>query len=51
MIEELKHEIQKGKQAMDEGRYTTINNPEEMQNFMDDVKKRGQAKLNKKKNN
>jgi len=47
-IEELKREIQKGRKAIEEGRYTTISNPEEMQGFMDGVKKSGQAKLNKK---
>ena len=49
-IEELKREIQKGKKAMDEGRYTTIDTPEEMQGFMDNVKKRGQEKLAKNRN-
>lgn len=48
-IEELKCEIQKGKRAIEEGRYTTINTAEEMQGFMDGVKKRGQEKLNQKK--
>ncbi len=46
-IEELKREIQKGKKAIEEGRYTTIDTPEEMQDFMNDVKKSSRAELSK----
>ena len=49
-IEELKLEIQKGKIAMDEGRFTTISNPEEMQGFVNGVKKRAKAKSKRKEN-
>lgn len=44
-LNELRGEIQKGIDDIDEGRYTEINTPEELKNFSDAVKKTARAKL------
>lgn len=47
-LRELKAAIGEGKKAIDEGRYTEINSPEELDDFMEDVKKSASAKMKEK---
>ena len=47
---ELRATIQEGKTAIAEGRYTDIKNAEELDDFMEDVKKSASAKVKGKEN-
>ena len=47
-LNQLKEMIMEGKRDMEAGRYTTISTPEEMDEFMEGIKKRGEAKLKQK---
>lgn len=42
---ELRKAIQKGKDDMEAGRYTTVSTPEEMDALRDDIIERGKARL------
>ena len=47
-LAQLRAEVQKGVDAVENGRYITINNKEELSNFFEGVRKRGQERLAKK---
>jgi putative NIF3 family GTP cyclohydrolase 1 type 2 len=47
-LDDLKAAISEGKKAIDEGHYTKINNAEELNDFMEDVKKSAAAKMKEK---